>query len=209
MNAEVQNIFNQQAIEAALEAAVSGYQAKNPQATEADIALKRAEVLQSIMSSRTKDKFLNSKANRAARKAHVVAEAEKLGVQFHYATEKVLVPMEYSREHTPFRIGHPFLSALFEELFDVLRISEVVDRTVTFACKKEPVDAGWVKFVFSLSAQNPHDEEDGLVGREYAISRFANGQTTTVYIPDSFIRGYFDVAIKAGVVETYLRKYDL
>lgn len=208
MNAEVQNIFNQQAVETALEAAVSGYQAKNPQATEADIALKRAEILQNIMSSRIKDKFLNSKANRAARKAHVVAEAEKLDVQFHYAAEGVLVPKEYDPEQTPFR-SHPFLSALLEELFAVAGASELVYRTVTFAYKTEAADAGWTKLVYSLSAQNPNDEEDGLVGREYAISRFANGQTITVYVPDSFIWGYFDVAIKKGVVEVYRNEYSL
>jgi hypothetical protein len=95
------------------------------------------------------------------------------------------------------------------EIFGLAEIPKFRERMVTFAYKLEEADAGWVKLTYALSAQNPNDEKDGLVGREYALSRFAFGQTFTLYTLVDAYRQEFESLVRYGAVESYRQKYNL
>jgi hypothetical protein len=211
MNAEVQNVFNEDAISAAVAAAIAGYKAKNVGATEADIALKRAEIVQNIMSSRIKDKFLNSKANRTARKAHVLEEAVNQKVNFYYVEELVVRPKKFTVEELGLS-KWPLVAVFLEEFLNGVKIPEEIVRKVTLAVRTEDAEGDYKKISYALAVQNPDDEEDSLIGREYALSRFANGQVVVKYLPPSLVKQFplpkaLEALVDAGCVNEYFEKF--
>jgi hypothetical protein len=212
MNAEVKNIFNPEVIGSAVEAAVAGWITKNPEATQEQIQLKRADIAGSIAVSRTKDKFLNSKANRQARMEHLAQAASELGIQFYGMKETVEVQRIYLAEELG-SAQSPFLANVMAELLNSIGIPELIEREVTFAVKVSDVEDGHKKVVYSLAAQNPNDERDGLIGRETAIARFYGGLTKTMYLaPGLSNMPMSDVCrhlLEVGVVAAYLNQFKL
>jgi hypothetical protein len=211
MNAEVENIFNQETIDAAANAAFEGFKAKHPDASQEQLDLALVDIKANILSSRTKDKFLNSKANRDARKAHVLQVATDAGVAFAAVKQTVLVPFAFEPGEQLLNKASVF-AMLLEDVISLLGIEEPVERIVTFAFKADDLGDGFSRLTYSLSAQNPKDVQDGLIGKEYAISRFVEGKTRVTYISTEILSGLganrvFRDGIRAGVVEKYTEQY--
>lgn len=181
-NAEMKHIFNEEAINNAVNAAVVGWMAKNPTHTSEERAAVSDSIRANILSSRTKDKFLNSKANRSARRAHVAEEVAKHGLQFTTATDLAEVDDTFRFTAEESR-GIPLLSILIEEFVNSFGMTKQVERAVTFCFKAEEIGYGHIGIKVAMSFQNPADEPDSLVAREYALSRFLDGKFVEVAVP--------------------------
>lgn len=211
-NAEIQHIFNTSKVTELVNAAIDGWCAKNPNATSEEVIAKRADIATNITASRIKDKFLNSKANRAARRAHIAEEVVKHGLQFTTGhrtiavVDKLELPAEFCNKA-------PTIAALLEELSNVMPIYMPHDQPVTFCFKAEKIGYGIIGVKVAMSFQNPDDEPDSLVAKEYAMARFLNGKvfeaTFTEFDVDKIglhpaIRHSF---IDTGIVDAYFKKF--
>jgi hypothetical protein len=208
MNAEVRNIVNPTAIQEAVDAAMQGYLAKNPEATSADLALKEAEIRGNIAMSRVKDKFLNSKQNRAARKAHVEEAMRRHDLKCVVIGETVTISTDI---HSVWSKLDP-VTRLMSLLFGIDTFDKKIVRDVTFMMKRDHVDPdGNVKIMYSLSAQNPMDDKDSLVGREYAVARFEANMTRAVWLPklldDQSLASIASALLDEDVVQVYTKLY--
>lgn len=211
-NAEVNHIFDQGAIATAVATALAGWSEKHPNATAEDILLAETDIRANIMASRAKDKFLNSGANRSARKAHIAQEAAAQNIQFFVMTEDVIVDSKYSAQEL--NIPHmPLVSGIVAELLNSMSPKKLVKRKVTFAVQVTDVEDGNKKLVYSLTAQNPKDEHDGLTGRETAIARYVQNMTKVMYLPPLLaglpISDILQGLLNEGVVESYLNQFSL
>lgn len=210
-NAEMKHIFNLGSITEAVEAAINGWIVKNPDAAPEQIREKRADIATNITAARTKEKFLNSKANRTARRAHIAEEVAKHGLTFTTASDlaevaDVFVLPETAHDKTPLFAG------LVEELINSIGLTKKVERAVTFCYKVEDIGYGTYGIKFSLALQNPADEPDALVAREYALARFLADKVVEVVAPaelvkafgiNNFIREHLNI----GIAEQYVAKY--
>lgn len=212
-NAEVKHIFNEEVINAAVNAAVVGWMEKNPTHTSEERAAATDTIRANILASRTKDKFLNSKANRAARKAHVAEEAAKHGLIFVSATDLAEVDDKFEMSHDEFqKCKTPFLFSLLEELVNGLGLKKQVERTVTFCVKTESIGYGQTGIKFSVSLQNPADSKDLLIAREYALARFLDGKTMEIAMPNIVVErlGINEVmraSLDQGIPAIYAAKF--
>lgn len=204
MNAEVRNIFNQDVLDSHYAEAINGWKAKHPNATPEELELIRADLRANILTSRTKNKFLNSKANRQARKAHIGEIAALHGIEF--TSVKEVVQSKYKLEELP--VATSLIQELLTEMF-IEEVPKFVERTVTFAFKRVKVGRA-VRLEYAISFQNPGDSADSLVAKEYAISRMIAGQTLIINALGGEIPSYADLAhelVNTGALEVYSESY--
>lgn len=208
MNApEALNILNRDAINAQVNGAIAGWMAKNPNHTAAERAAATDEIAMRIMTSRTKDKFLNSKANRQIRKAHVAATAADFGLIFASVKETVDAGWKEGDYPEP----KNFLEELLMDIFHSAIPNNVI-RTATFCFKPIVIEEGRILRVdFSMALQNPRDTHDGLLAKEYAVARMLAAKVIHTYHHGSWDDiDYSEVAntlAGQGASQTYAEKY--
>jgi hypothetical protein len=188
-NAEVQHIFNLGSITEAVEAAINGWIVKNPNATSEQIREKRADIATNITEARTKDKFLNSKANRTARRAHIAEEVAKHGLAFLTAKDLTTVDDIFVMPEEAYR-KTPLIAEFFEELINSIGLKKDVERAVTFCYKTEDIGYSHTGVKLSMAFQNPADEPDALIAREYALARFLEGKIVEVAAPNLLLEKF-------------------
>ena len=212
-NAEVQHIFSPAKVTELVDAAIAGWIEKNPQASEEEILKKRADIATNITQSRIKDKFLNSKANRQARRAHVAEKVAQHGLEFTTGSRTIMIedPLELPEEA---HRKSPFLSGLIEDLFDLVPLKKPYEQTVTYCFKHEAIGYGLIGVKVAMAFQNPDDEPDSLVAREYALARFVNGKVYQVVLPAGDVTkvGGIHAALRqalgeTGVCDDYFEKF--
>lgn len=202
-NAEVQHIFNPSKVTELVNTAIDAWCEKNPTATVEEVIAKRAEIATNITASRIKDKFLNSKANRAARRQHISEEVVKHGLQFTTGSRLIQVAdlLEFDdKDHEK----APFLTGLLEDFVNtVIKPMKLHEQAVTFCFKSEDLGYGMIGAKVAMSFQNPEDEPDSLVAREYALARFLSGKhAEAVFRKDQIDQVGLHPAIRNALVQT-------
>lgn len=209
MNAEVRHIFNTEQIDQAVAAAMVGWKAKHPGASEQDALHAETDIRTAMIASRTKDKFLNSKANRAARRAHIDAEINRLDVAT--CTVQEYIAIDVTEESLGLPSNMPIHNALLIEAMRAAGVMQPVQRPVQFVYKLRKNSNGLTYIDYALSAKNPYDDEDRLVGLEYAVARFAAGKIDTVVVKtktlkEVSVRTIFEKGLdgEVSIVDIYL-----
>jgi hypothetical protein len=214
MNAEVQNIFSAEAMQSQIDDAVANFQKKHPDASQSKIQEFCTEVELRIGISRTKNKYLNSKPNRTARKEHVETALKENGLAILTYKELVKEPLNARKiADEAFPVAKtPALNCLIEDILLAFPILVDVERTVTVVVKTIDMGDDNTRIEFSMALQNPNDQFDALQGKEVAIGRYMVNKILTMYIPNSVIENLglpkiLGVSILSGAALKYREKY--
>lgn len=180
MSIESENILNVDQITAAVNAAIASWDERHPEALLAEREEALGKIRLGISMARTKDKFLNSKANRDVRKQAVQAAAEELGLFFVTVKEVVAVDAPLIPWDHKLHSEVPTMGSLINEFAELTGYKEYKSRNLTFCFKQTKLGHAW-KIDYSMAIQNPGDNLDGLIGKEYAVARMVSGMVLTSY----------------------------